>query len=121
MIRSAIVVVCILVGVGATIRSRFGALLFYVWFAIFRPTDYLWFSIVEYRPSFVVGLTLVGSSAATGVLPLTLHPLWLGSVLFWLCALLAQQYAVAPDTGWSWLAQLGTLIIVGALVIRLTT
>src|SRR5436190_14483338 len=103
MLRLAFVAICGLVGLGAAIRSRFGALLFYIWFAIFRPTDYLWFSIVEYRPSLVVGLMLVLTSAATGILPFTLHPLWLASAAFWLLGLFAQQYAVAPDIGLNWL------------------
>jgi putative inorganic carbon (HCO3(-)) transporter len=121
MIRTAIVAICFLIGIGATIRSRFGALMFYVWFAIFRPTDYLWFSITEYRPSFLVGLTLVASSAATGVLPLTSHPLWVGSLLFWFFALVAQQFAVVPDLAFSWLIALGIMIVVSALIVRLTT
>src|SRR6187549_1144968 len=97
MLRLLLVGLCCAVGVGAAFKSRFGALLFYVWFAVFRPQDYLWFSIVEYRPSLLIGLFLVVSSAAYGVLPIVFHPLWIGSVAFWLLGLIAQSNAVAPD------------------------
>ena len=121
MIRLLIVVVCGIVGLGAAIKSRFGALLFYVWYAIFRPQDYLWFSIAEYRPSLIIGIGLVVSSVVSGVLPFALHPLWLGPLVVWLCGLMAHHNAVAPDISWDWIILLGTILVVSSLVVRLTT
>ena len=66
MIRLTVVLICSIIGIGAAVRSRFGGLLFYVWFAVFRPQEWIWISLTASRPSLVVGLLLVVPCLATG-------------------------------------------------------
>jgi probable O-glycosylation ligase (exosortase A-associated) len=117
-----LIFVCIIgsVGLVAAIRSRFGALLFYIWFAVFRPQEWMWIDITALRPSLAIGMLLVLPSLMTGVFPHVAHPLSIGAIFFWLCALAAQAHAVRPDLGWYWLDLVGKMILVGLFLVRLT-
>jgi probable O-glycosylation ligase (exosortase A-associated) len=121
MLRLIFVLIIGSFGLVAAIRSRFGALLFYVWFAVFRPQEWMWIDITAFRPSLVIGLLLVVPSLLTGVFPHIAHPLSIAAIVFWLCGLAAQAQAVRPDLGWYWLDLLGKMILVGLFLVRLTT
>jgi hypothetical protein len=120
MLRSIFVLCAFVVGGVAAVHSAFGALLFYLWFALFRPQEWLWVDITAYRPSLVIGLGLVVRSLASGILPNLSHPLSIGSVIFLLAALVAQQGAVNQAVGWYWLDYLWKLVIVTLFLISLT-
>ena len=112
MLRSIFVLCAFVVGGVASVHSAFGALLFYIWFALFRPQEWLWIDITGYRPSLIIGLTLVVRSAISGVLPNLTHPLSIGSVLFLTCALIAQAGAVNQAVGWDRFDFLWKLVLV---------
>ena len=119
MIRAIIFVVLMSGGLVAAVSSRFGALLVYLWFALFRPAEWVWFDITSLRLSLVLGLLLVVPSLATGILPNLTHPLSLGSIAFLLTGIIAQSNAVRPDVGWMWLDFLGRLVAVSLFLVTL--
>jgi hypothetical protein len=41
------------------LQDRFKALLLYLWFAFFRPQDWMWIDISAAKPSLLLGLVLV--------------------------------------------------------------
>ena len=106
-------------GLIAALSSRFGALLAYLWFALFRPQEWMWLDISSLRLSLVLGLLLVIPSVATGILPNLTHPLSLGSIAFLLTGLVAQSNAVRTDVGWYWIDFLGRLIAVCLFLITI--
>lgn len=120
MIRTAIVILCCVLGFGAALRSRFGALLFYMWIAFFRPQEWVWVSIEFLRLSFISGLLVIVPSLLTFRLPTLSHPLCFGSLLFVLCATVGYQSAVEPDVSWYWVVYVFTLVVVTSFMVTLT-
>src|SRR5205814_181587 len=100
------------VGVIAALRSRFGALQLYVWFALFRPQEWLWFDISDYRLSTVLGALLVLPSVATGLLPVITHPISLASLGFLGTSLIAQTVPVKWVRWVTWFAVPCTIITI---------
>lgn len=119
MIRTAIVLVCCLIGLGAALRSRFGALLFYIWIAFFRPQDWVWIDIEFLRLSLVSAFLLVVPSLATFRWPNVTHRLSLGSAAFVVFAFLGYQAAIEPDVSWYWTTYLAILVLVSMFLITL--
>lgn len=116
MLRTVFVLLILVPGLTAAIFSRFAALLLYVWFAMFRPQEWLWVDVSRFRPSLVIGAMLVGPCLATGVFPVVAHPLGLGSLLFLGVNVFPQLGAIRPDVGWEWLGYLTRLVVVSLLV-----
>src|SRR5205085_3209489 len=85
------------------LRNRFDALTLYLWFAFFRPLDWLWIDTSALRASLVLGLVLIVPAPFSGVWPNLSHPLSIGSVLFLLTALLAHTNAVNPEMSYEWI------------------
>ena len=56
-------------------RNRYIALLMYLWFALFRPQDWIWIDITSLRLSMVFGIVLLVPALATGLFPNVTHPL----------------------------------------------
>jgi probable O-glycosylation ligase (exosortase A-associated) len=119
MLRATLVFAILIVGLGAGVWSRFAALLLYVWFALFRPQEFLWFDISGWHPSLLIGALLVIPSLLTGVFPNLTHVLSLGSVLFLFTALIAQSNAFNPPLAWAWLDYLARLILISLLAVSL--
>src|SRR4029077_8207318 len=88
--RAALVVLVVAVGLIGSIRSRYVALLLYVWFALFRPQEWAYGAVTSLRLSVVIWFALVAPALFSGVLPNITHPLSLGTIAFVLCTLLAQ-------------------------------
>lgn len=109
----------LVVGLVAAFGSRFAALLLYLWFALFRPQEWVWFDITSFRLSLVLGLVLVVPSLLTGVYPNLTHPLSVGALAFVGSTLLAQVEAVRPDIGWIWIDYLVRLLLVCLLAVTL--
>lgn len=121
MLRTLFVVVVLMIGMVAASRDRFAGLLLYLWFALFRPLEWIWWDLSSLRLSLVVGLLLVVPAFLTGVFPYLAHPLSIGSVVFLFAGLLAQMNPLAPDTGWAWLDFFFRLLLVCLLTTRIVS
>ena len=119
MLRTILVFAILVPGVIASLSNRFAALLMYLWFAMFRPQDFIWFDITNLRLSVLLGLILVVPALFSGIVPDVKHPLSAGMVLFVLAAGLAQLATRYPENSWPWLDQLVRLVVVTLLAIRL--
>lgn len=121
MLRTLFVLAILVPGFALALTNRFAALLLYLWFALFRPLEWLWFDFSALRPSLVLGLVLVVPSFLTGVFPTLGHPLSIGAALFFVSGLIAQLNAFNAATGWSWLDYLFRLMLVCGLGISLVS
>ncbi|MCX6545048.1 MAG: O-antigen ligase family protein [Acidobacteria bacterium] len=119
MLRTIAFIVMMTVGTVAAAFNRFAALLVYLWFALFRPQEWVWIDVSQFRFSLVLGVLLVVPALFSGILPNLTHPLSIGSVLFLAMGLLAQFGAVRPDIGWQWLDFLARLILVCLLLVTM--
>jgi putative inorganic carbon (hco3(-)) transporter len=119
MLRTLFILAILAVGTGAAIYSRFGALLLYLWFAIFRPQEWVWVDLSSLHLSLIIGFVFVIPSLLTGIFPNLFHPLSLGCLLFLGTALVAQTNAIRPDIAWIWIDFFAKLMIVSFLMIRL--
>ena len=102
----------VIVGLLASVWSRFAALLSYVWYGFFRPEEWLYTDITSLRLSLVFGVLLIVPSLATGILPTILHPLSVGAVGMLGAALVAQLTTPWPGNGWEWIDTFTRLIVV---------
>src|SRR2546421_86915 len=59
MLRSLLVLSILVPGLVAALASSYWALLMYLWFALFRPQDWLWIDITSLRVSMVLGVMLM--------------------------------------------------------------
>ena len=108
-------------GMVLALKHRYVGLLLYVWFALFRPQEWLWMDISFLRPSLIIGLLLVIPSLLTAVFPNVSHPIGIASVLFVFFGVVAQFVAVDPQLAWMWLDYLVRLVIICLFAITLTT
>jgi len=118
-VRTIFVFAILIPGVAAALMNRFAGLLLYLWFALFRPQEWMWFDVTQWRLSLILGILLVGPSIVMGVFPNLTHPLSLGGLLFLMCALLGQINAFNPAVGWMWLDFFARLLIVSLLAVTL--
>jgi len=121
MLRSLFILSILVPGFVAALRNRYAALLMYLWFALFRPQDWLWIDITSLRLSMVLGVMLLVPSIATGLLPNMSHPLTVGMALFLTSSLVSQIGAVRPDIGWMWIDFAARLLIASMLLVTLTS
>src|SRR5262245_15560467 len=121
MLRAIFVFGILGFGIAVGFFNRFVALLLYLWFALFRPQEFVWYDISQLHLSLVVGVLLVLPALLTGTLPNLTHPLSVGCALFLASGLVAQFNAVNPAIGWIWLDYLGRLVLVSLLAVTLIT
>jgi probable O-glycosylation ligase (exosortase A-associated) len=119
MLRTLIVLSIFVPGMFLSLKYRFVALLLYLWFAFFRPLDWMWLDISALRPSLLVGIVLIVPCLVTGVMPNVSHPLSIGSLLFLASSVVAQVNAVNPDVGWEWIDFYTRLLVVCLLAVTL--
>ena len=119
MLRTVFVILILVPGLVAALRSRFAALLLYLWYALFRPQEWLWWDMSSLRVSLLLGVLVVVPCLATGVFPYLAHPISIASVLFFASCALAQLNAVDPVTSFIWLEQLFRLLLVCLLGVTL--
>lgn len=117
--RTILVFAILIPSILAAVMNRFAGLLLYLWFALFRPQEWMWFDVSRWRLSLMLGILLVGPSIVTGTLPNLTHPLSLGGLLFLICALLGQMNAFNSAVGWMWLDFFARLLIVSLLAVTL--
>jgi probable O-glycosylation ligase (exosortase A-associated) len=121
MLRTILVISILVPGLFLALNDRFKALILYLWFAFFRPQDWMWLDISMLQPSLVLGLTLAVPAVLNGILPNLSHPLSIGAILFLASSLLSQIYAVNAAVGWSWIDFLARLLLVSLLAVTLIT
>jgi len=119
MLRSLFILAILVPGLLAAVRSRYAALLLYLWFALFRPQDWLWIDINRLRLSLVIGVLLLVPGIVSGIVPNMTHPLSVGMIMFLLSALVAQIHAVNPEFGWVWVDFLVRLILACMMITTL--
>ncbi len=119
MLRAILIFSILGGGLIAALYSRFAALLLYLWFALFRPQEFLWFDISGWQLSLWIGVLLIVSCSVTGTFPNATHPISIGTILFLFAAFVAQANAVDPVMGWMWLDYLFRLILVSLLATTL--
>jgi putative inorganic carbon (HCO3(-)) transporter len=103
MLRSLLGLAVLVPGFFAALMDGYVGLLMYLWFALFRPQDWLWIDITSLRLSMVLGIVMVGRSMLSGFLPNITHPLTLGIALMVCSSVITQTGAVRPDIGWIWI------------------
>ena len=114
MLRLTFVVIVFAIGVVA-------ALVFYVWYALFRPQEWVWTDIDAYRLSTILGALLVIPCLMTGVWPVIGHPIAIGAVSFLATCLISQHGALNPEVGWYWIEFMAKLILISLIAVRLTS
>lgn len=119
MLRLLFFSTIMLVGLVSSLWSRFAALLTYVWFALFRPQEWVWFDISSLRLSLIVALLLVVPSMLTGIWPNLTHPISIGAAAFLTTAVVAQVVTPLPGPSWPWLDTFSRLILVMLMAITL--
>src|SRR4051794_35707636 len=121
MLRSLFILAILVPGLLASVRSRYAALIMYLWFALFRPQDWLWIDITSLRISLVLGVLLLLPGLFTGLAPNLTHPLSIGMITFFVSALVTQTHAVNPAFGWVWVDFLGRLLLACMMITTLAT
>lgn len=101
------------------LANPFFALLGYVWFALFRPQEWVWIDISAFRFSLVLGVLLLVRSAISGYVPTLTHRHALATLGIFVAACVAHLSAVRPDVSASWLDYFARLGVVTMLVISL--
>ncbi|MEP7304812.1 MAG: O-antigen ligase family protein [Acidobacteriota bacterium] len=119
MLRTILVLLILVPGIVRALWDRYAALLLYLWFAFFRPQDWMWIDVTGLRLSLFLGLLLLFPSLLSGILPNISHPLSIGALLFLVSTLLAQIGAVDQSVGWQWIDFLTRLILVCLLTVSL--
>jgi putative inorganic carbon (HCO3(-)) transporter len=121
MLRSLLILAILVPGFFAALRNRYVALLMYLWFALFRPQDWIWIDITSLRLSMVFGIVLLVPALAAGLFPNATHPLSVGMALFLCSSIVSQIGAVRPDIGWPWVDFLFRLFLACLLLVTLTS
>ncbi len=109
--RTLLILGILVPGTYLALRNRYFALLMYLWFALFRPQDWLWIDITPLRLSVVYGAILVVPALIASTYPNVSHPISVGMIVFFGSTVLAQMNAVRPDIGWTWVDFLLRLLV----------
>ena len=121
MLRTVFILSILVPGFLLSLRHRYVALLMYLWFALFRPQDWLWIDITSLRVSMLLGIVLVVPAVMTGLFPNVTNPLSIGMILFLICSTVTQAVAVRPDIGWTWIVFLAWLFLASMMMMTLVT
>jgi putative inorganic carbon (hco3(-)) transporter len=119
----AILVLALVVAPGliASLMSPFAALLMYVWYALFRPQDWVYLAAFQQLSlSIVFAGLLIVPALLRGRLPNLSHPLSLLMIAFLVPCVLAHQNAVIPKFSLEWMQFIVQLIFVCLMAITLT-
>jgi putative inorganic carbon (hco3(-)) transporter len=121
MLRTLFVLAILVPGFLLSLRSRYIALLMYLWFALFRPQDWMWIDVTSLRLSLLLGLILLVPSILSGRFPNMSHPLSIGMILFVWSASITQTVAIRPDVGWVWIDFLVRLFLASMMIVTCAT
>ncbi|HVD92704.1 MAG TPA: O-antigen ligase family protein [Vicinamibacterales bacterium] len=121
MLRTLFILSILVPGFVLSLRNRYIALLMYLWFALFRPQDWMWIDITSLRVSMVLGAVLVLPALTTGLFPNVTNPMSIGMMLFLGCSLVTQSVATVPDIGWTWIDFMARLFLASMMMMTLVT
>lgn len=121
MLRTLFVLAILVPGLLLSLRSRYVALLMYLWFALFRPQDWMWIDVTALRLSLLLGLVLLVPAMLSGRFPNMTHPLSIGMILFVWSASITQTVAIRPDVGWVWIDFLVRLFVASMMIVTCAT
>jgi putative inorganic carbon (HCO3(-)) transporter len=121
MLRTLFVLSILVPGFLLSLRSRYVALLMYLWFALFRPQDWMWVDVTSLRLSLLLGLILLVPAMLSGRFPNVTHPLSIGMILFVWSASITQTVAIRPDVGWVWIDFLVRLFLASMMIVTCAT
>jgi len=121
MLRSLLVLSVLVPGLVAAVASSYWALMMYLWYALFRPQDWLWIDINSLRLSLVIGVVMMVRSLTSGVFPNVTNPLTLGMALLVVSSIVTNTTAVRPDIGWIWIDYLFRLALSSLMVAAIAT
>jgi probable O-glycosylation ligase (exosortase A-associated) len=109
------------VGIGLIVAlySRFAGFLLYAWFALFRPQEWAYGELEEFRLSLIVALAFVLPCLATGVVPNVSHRVSRAMLVLYVLVLVATIGAKDQSTAWYWANVLATTLIVCLLGVTL--
>jgi putative inorganic carbon (hco3(-)) transporter len=121
LMRNIAVLLVIAVGLVYSLGSRLGSVLFYWWFAIFRPQDWIYLDVTALRLSLVVGVIVVVGCLLAGRMPRLVGPVPVLMVV--LLALEAWATVSAGCGPWGWtkfesLARMFLLLFLTARIIQ---
>jgi putative inorganic carbon (hco3(-)) transporter len=119
MLRTLLILAILVPGLWLALKDRYAALLLYLWFAFFKPQDWIWIDLTSLRLSVLIGVLLLVPALATGIVPNVTHPMSIGAILFLASALIAQFHAVNASVGWQWIDYLVRLLIVCLIAVPL--
>jgi len=119
MVRTILFTLFMTTAIGAGLWTPLGALAAYLWFALFRPQEWVWVDVTAFRFSLVLGVILLFRTVLAGAWPDLRHRFsWL-IIAFLATGLIAQTNAIRPDIGWEWLDFFSRLTLVSLLTARL--
>jgi putative inorganic carbon (HCO3(-)) transporter len=121
MLRTTLVLMCVLTGIYYSLQGPFYALLFYVWNAYFRPEDWVWGELVRsLRLSLLIGTYVVLSTLLSRQ-----RFVWSGRVvLLWSflgLSILSSLTSEHSDYSWPFALEFLKIIVVTYALIVLTT
>lgn len=132
MLRTLFVSAILVPGLVGALRSRFVALLLYIWFALFRPQEWVWIDISGLRLSLLLGILVViprswfgrrpaaeQDGLAEESWPYVRHPLNAAMVLFMGVVLLSYANAMWPEVSWPWVDYFGRVVVISLLATSL--
>ena len=119
MIRTLVFALMIIGAFYAGFISPFGALLAYIWFGLFRPAEWVWIDISQFRLSLILGIILIVRCISSGNWPNLSHRLSIGIMVFLGTGLVAHFNAIKPDLSWHWLDYFARLSLVSLLLVSL--
>jgi putative inorganic carbon (hco3(-)) transporter len=119
MLRFLFVLPIFLVGIIAAFRSCFGALLFYIWFALFMPQQWLWIDISPYRPSLIIGCLLIIVCLFSKIMPNISHIISMICLAFLLSCIVSNAIAINSSISSMWLEAMIKLILVCLLLVSI--
>lgn len=106
-------------GFFAALWSRFAALQLYVWFALFRPQEWVWIPLWDYRLSTIFGLLLIVPCVLVGQWPVIGHALSVGALGFLATCYFATREAANQIVGMVWMEFMVKLVVVCLFATRL--
>jgi probable O-glycosylation ligase (exosortase A-associated) len=115
--RLLLVGLILLGGLTGAAVSRYLGLLLYMWFAIFRPQEWVWTDVSDLRASMIVGIVFVVPTMLGGTWPNVSHRVSRAILLFIAVALVAEATAFDRALGWAALSQFLRVALVCLLAI----
>src|SRR5262245_3621544 len=121
MLRAIFVTALILLGIAASLRGPFYALLFYLWLAYFRPEQWLWFDFVTpLNLSFITGVFVLLCTLFAG------YRIRFGFAPLLMLLFLAQTListAASPEFAYAWpyWQDFAKSVIISVLIVTLVT